>query len=224
MAKIGLIDYGSGNFGSVWNALRYLGLDVEAVTRPDQLDSVSHIILPGVGTFGKAMERLRSMDIIDALDRHVRDQDKPFLGICVGFQLLYAGSEESPGAEGLGLFPGKVRRLPEGVKHPQMQWNQLVRRPGRASGLLAGLGESPWAYFVHSYAVEPAQRAHVAAQTEYGERFVSAVRSGRVAGVQFHPERSGAYGRRMLASFLEEVAACSKSSRPSTSWKGASSA
>ncbi len=215
---IAIADLGIGNLSSVRWALERLGAQVEVTSSPAALRGAQAIVLPGVGHFEAAAQRLSQGDLGATLRE--RAQSVPLFGICLGMQLLFERSEE--GGEGLGLLPGTVRRMaPRGLPLPHTGWNSVEVEPNAGFLTASGSGE---AYFVHSYAVEPAQRAHVAARTEYGERFVSAVRSGHVAGVQFHPERSGAYGRRMLASFLEEVAVCSKSSRPSTSWKGASSA
>jgi glutamine amidotransferase len=125
------------------------------------------------------------------------------LGICVGFQVLYEGSEEDPSAKGLGILPGTVRALPDGVKHPQMQWNILDRRPGSGAGLLDGLPEEPWVYFVHSYA--PEVTADTSATCEYGGTITAAAERGPVWGTQFHPEKSGAVGLRILQNFVDGV-------------------
>jgi glutamine amidotransferase len=134
----------------------------------------------------------------------------PFLGICVGFQLLYEGSEESPSVPGLGVLAGTVRSLPAGVKRPQMQWNQLVIRPGTDSGLLAGIAPEPWVYFVHSYAPEMSDDA--VATCDYGGAVVAVAERGPVWGAQFHPEKSGSVGLGILANF---VAVCGDPPRPS---------
>ncbi len=147
---IAVLDYGIGNLRSAEKALQRLGSDAVLVSDPDAAAGAAGVVLPGVGNFGRCMEALRE----SRLDRVVLDAvaaGKPFLGICVGMQMLYDGSAESPGIAGLGLLPGVVHRLPDGVKHPQMQWNRLIP-VGSEVPLLAGLGPDPWMYFVHSYA------------------------------------------------------------------------
>ena len=147
---IAVLDYGIGNLRSAEKALQHLGSDASLVADPDVAAGASAVVLPGVGNFGRCMSALRS----SGLDRVVKEavaEGKPFLGICVGMQMLYDGSEESPGVPGLGVLPGVVVRLPDGVKRPQMQWNQLqLAQPDHP--MVAGLGAEPWVYFVHSYA------------------------------------------------------------------------
>ena len=199
---IAVLDYGIGNLRSAEKALVHLGAEARLVTDPDEAAAAAGVVLPGVGAFGRCAEALRStgLDVV-ALDAVAAG--KPFLGICVGFQLLYEGSEEAPGAAGLGVLAGTVRALGAGVKHPQMQWNRLVRRRGRDSRLLQSLPESPWVYFVHSYAPEVTD--DVVATCDYGGEVVAAAERGPVWGTQFHPEKSGARGLAILANF---VAAC----------------
>jgi glutamine amidotransferase len=193
---IAVLDYGIGNLRSAQKALERVGADAVLVTEPAAARGAAGVVLPGVGAFGRCVDELRAsrLDevVVDALDRRV-----PFLGICVGMQMLYDGSEEDPGAVGLGVLGGTVRRLPDGVKRPQMQWNVLDQ--GEAySQLLAGLA-SPWVYFVHSYAPEPTP--DVVATCDYGGPGVAAVERDRVWATQFHPEKSGAAGLRILANF-----------------------
>lgn len=201
MPRIGIIDYGSGNFGSVWNAHRYLGLEAEAVTHPSQLESVSHILLPGVGSFGRAMERLGAMGIPEALGRHVMEKGKPFLGVCVGMQVLAGLGMEFGEHAGLGFIPGKVVRIEpgEGLPVPHMGWNE-VQLPS-PSPLFAGMPERPSFYFVHSYHLLPEDPSHVSAYCEYGGRLSAAASRGNVHGVQFHPEKSQEDGLRLLRNF-----------------------
>jgi glutamine amidotransferase len=200
---IAVLDYGIGNLRSAEKALQRLGSDALLVSDPDEATRAAGVVLPGVGNFGRCMEALRD----SRLDRVVFDAvaaAKPFLGICVGMQMLYDGSVESPGVKGLGLLPGVIQRLPDGVKHPQMQWNRLVATRGEVP-LLSGLGPDPWVYFVHSYA--PPMGEQVVATCEYGGPVVAAVESQGIWATQFHPEKSGATGLALLANFVEAVAA-----------------
>jgi len=196
---IAVLDYGIGNLGSAHKAFVHLGADASLVTDPHDAAGAAGVVLPGVGAFGRCAQALRQTGldgaVKDALEREV-----PFLGICVGFQLLYEGSEESPGVPGLGVLPGVVRSLPSGVKRPQMQWNLLALRPGRRSELLAGIPSEPWVYFVHSYAPELSDDA--VATCDYGGEVVAAAERGPVWGAQFHPEKSGSLGLSILANFV----------------------
>jgi glutamine amidotransferase len=197
---IAVVDYGIGNLRSAEKALQRVGADARLVSDPEAVTGAAGVVLPGVGAFGPCARALRQGGLEEAV-RHAIDTDTPFLGICVGLQLLYEGSEESPGVAGLGALGGVVGALPPTQKRPQMQWNRLVRR--RPSALLAGLDGSPWAYFVHSYA--PPLGDDVVATCDYGGEVVAAVERGRLWGAQFHPEKSGALGLAMLANF---AAAC----------------
>jgi glutamine amidotransferase len=196
---IAVLDYGIGNLRSAEKALQRVGGDARLVDDPDAAADADGIVLPGVGAFGRCAQALRAtgLDTVasDAVARGV-----PFLGICVGFQLLYDGSEEDPAARGLGILPGTVRRLPEGVKHPQMQWNILEVG---TSALLAGVPDPAWVYFVHSYA--PERTADTTSTCDYGGSVVATAERGRVWGTQFHPEKSGAVGLGILANFVRCV-------------------
>ncbi len=165
------------------------------------------VVLPGVGAFGPCAEALERSGLGDPARRAI-DQGVPFLGICVGFQLLYDGSVENPAARGLGVFEGVVERLPDSVKRPQMQWNRLDRVPGVDSGLLTGLDEHPWVYFVHSFA--PPVGDETVATCSYGGELAVASERANVWGTQFHPEKSGPAGLAILANF---VARCAEGSR-----------
>ncbi len=200
---IAVLDYGIGNLRSAEKALQHLGAAARLVRDPAEVAGVRGVVLPGVGAFGPCARALEASGLATAARRAI-DAGVPFLGICVGFQLLYAGSEESPGVPGLGVFAGTVRRLSPGVKHPQMQWNVLDRRPGTTSGLLEGLGSAPWVYFVHSYA--PEVGPETVATCDYGGAVAAAAEAGPVWGTQFHPEKSGTTGLAILANF---VARCS---------------
>ena len=196
---IAVLDYGIGNLRSAEKALQRVGADARLVDDPDAVASADGVVLPGVGAFGRCAEALGHTGLgaaaTDAVARGV-----PFLGICVGFQLLYEDSEEDPSATGLGVLPGTVRRLPRGVKHPQMQWNTL--QVGR-SELLAGVPDPAWVYFVHSYA--PEVTAHTTSTCDYGGDVVATAEAGPVWGTQFHPEKSGAVGLGILANFVAAV-------------------
>jgi glutamine amidotransferase len=192
---VAVLDYGIGNLRSAEKALQHVGADATLTADPDRVAAADAVVLPGVGAFGPCAAALANR----GLDRVARDAvaaGTPFLGICVGMQLLYSSSEESPGAVGLGVLPGVVRRLPPGVKHPQMQWNTVESD----DELFAGLGPAPWMYFVHSYAAEPT--GHVVATCDYGGPVVAAARNGSVWAVQFHPEKSGRPGLGLLANFV----------------------
>jgi glutamine amidotransferase len=202
---IAVVDYGIGNLRSAEKALVHIGADARLVSDPDEVATASAVVLPGVGAFGRCAEALRSTGMIaavtDALDREV-----PFLGICIGFQLLFEGSEEDPKAVGLGALDGVVRLLPPGQKRPQMQWNRLERAGGAGdrSRMLAGLGASPWVYFVHSYAPRPSEESAgtVVATCEYGTTVVAAIERGTLWGTQFHPEKSSRAGLALLSNFV----------------------
>ena len=199
---IAVLDYGIGNLRSAEKALQKVGADARLVTTAEEAAGASGVVLPGVGAFGRCMEALRA----SGLDRAALDAvaaGTPFLGICVGMQMLYLSSEENPEVRGLGVLHGLVRRLPDGVKRPQMQWNVLqpVRRDSR---LLEGLGSEPWAYFVHSYA--PDASDDVVASCDYGGSVVAAVERGNVMATQFHPEKSGETGLALLRNFVKLAA------------------
>ncbi len=196
---IAVLDYGIGNLRSAEKALQRLGADARLVADPEVASGAGAMVLPGVGAFGPCAAALRRSGL-EAVVRGGVEREVPFLGICVGFQLLFEASEEAPGVAGLGVFPGVVRALPPGVKRPQMQWNRVDRRPERHSATLAGLPEEPWAYFVHSFAPEDGE--DVVATCDYGGQVVAAAERGRVWGVQFHPEKSGSVGLAMLANFV----------------------
>ncbi|HZQ58962.1 MAG TPA: imidazole glycerol phosphate synthase subunit HisH [Acidimicrobiales bacterium] len=207
---IAVLDYGIGNLRSAQKALQRAsgasgafgesgasGAEVRLVTDAAGAEGARAVVLPGVGAFGRCMEALRDSGL-DVVAKDAISAGVPFLGICVGMQMLYEGSEEDPGTAGLGILPGRVRRLPEGVKHPQMQWNRLrLLTPG--DPLLAGIAEGDWAYFVHSYCAPVDD--HVIATVDYGGDVAAAVATGSLWATQFHPEKSGAVGLRMLGNF-----------------------
>lgn len=200
---IAVLDYGIGNLRSAEKALQRQGGDARLVSDPDEAATAASVVLPGVGGFGRCIEALRDTGL-DKVALDAIESGKPFLGICVGMQMLYEGSEESPGVTGLGVLPGIVEKLPAGVKVPQMQWNQLqLEEPGHA--LVAGLGKQPWVYFVHSYS--PPTGDPAVATCDYGGRVVAAVARGNVWATQFHPEKSGAVGLAMLGNFVRAAEA-----------------
>ncbi len=199
--SITIVDYDAGNLRSVEKALAFLGAETRIERDPEKVRSAEKLILPGVGAFGLAMEQLRSFGLDDAL-RDAVAKGTPLLGICLGMQLLFEESEESPGAAGLGILPGKVLHFPasDGLKIPHMGWNSLKVRPD--SRLLAGLPEDPYVYFVHSYYLKADRREDVAAQSEYGLVFDAAAEREQVFGCQFHPEKSSRTGLAILKNFI----------------------
>ncbi|NLE76240.1 MAG: imidazole glycerol phosphate synthase subunit HisH [Chloroflexi bacterium] len=203
---IAIVDYGIGNIRSVWKALEYLGVEAALASDAATLAGADGIVLPGVAAFGDAAAELRRRGLESPL-REAIAADQPFLGICVGMQLLFEESEEMGRHRGLGVLSGRVRRFPAGQRAPQLGWNQVL--PRRFDPLLAGFGDGEWAYFAHSYYAEPAEPAVVLGETEYGCRYASLVGKGRLYGIQFHLEKSQAAGLRILGNFarLAEQAA-----------------
>ena len=178
-----------------------MGGDAALTTDPCAVDAAQAVVLPGVGAFGRCMEALRESGLENAALGAIA-QGKPFLGICVGMQMLYDWSEEDPDVKGMGVIPGAVRLLPGTVKRPQMQWNRLDV-PHPQPRMFDGLGGDPWVYFVHSYAAEPG--IETVATCDYGGPVTAAVERGRLWATQFHPEKSGAAGLRILENFVRAV-------------------
>lgn len=198
---IAVLDYGIGNLRSAQKALQHVGADARLVTRPEDAEGAAGVVLPGVGAFGACMRALRSSGL-DTVAASAASSGQPFLGVCVGMQLLFAGSDESPDEPGLGLLRGRVRLLPEGVKRPQMQWNLLeLERPKHL--LVTALPKEPWVYFVHSYAAEDTEPSEVVAVCDYGGPVIAAVAHDNVWAVQFHPEKSGPVGLALLRGFVD---------------------
>ncbi len=199
---IAIVDYGAGNLRSVQKALERLGYQSQLTSEPAVIGGASGVILPGVGSAAGIMGGLRRLGlvepILDAISRGV-----PFLGVCMGLQVLFTESEEGGGERCLDVIPGRVRRLPRGLKVPHMGWNnvrQLIQHP-----LWEGIPNLSHFYFVHSFYVDPEDRSTVAGETEYGVPFASAVASGNIFGTQFHPEKSGALGVRIYENFARLV-------------------
>ena len=206
---IALIDYDAGNMKSVEKALQLLGQETVVTRDPDEIYRADGVILPGVGSFGDAMENLRRFGLVEVI-RRVTEQGTPFLGICLGLQLLFESSEESPGVEGLGLLPGKILRIPagEGRKIPHMGWNDITfPHPGR---LFAGVAEHSYVYFVHSYYLKAEDPSIVTAVTRYGTGIHASVEKGNDFACQFHPEKSSDVGLQILKNF---AAICAEGGR-----------
>jgi glutamine amidotransferase len=201
---IAVLDYGIGNLRSAQKGLERVGADARLTADRSIIDRADAVVLPGVGAFGRCAEALRECGL-EAAALDAVASGRPFLGICIGMQLLFDRSDEDPDARGLGVIPGSIRLLPEGVKRPQMQWNVLdVVRP---SPLLDGLEDKAWVYFVHSYAPTPDDPEAVVATCEYGGTVVAAVETGNVFATQFHPEKSSTAGLRLLSNFVERARA-----------------
>ena len=196
---IAIIDYGAGNIRSVEKALNHIGCAVTVTRDAQVLLAADAAVLPGVGSFGDAIYELRARGLEEPIRQFI-DSGKPFLGICLGLQILFESSEESPGVAGLGLLKGKIVRIPagEGLKIPHMGWNSLtVEKPG---GLFRGVDGEPYVYFVHSYYLQ-AEEDIVTATAEYGVTIHAAVQKENVLACQFHPEKSGAAGLMLLENF-----------------------
>ena len=202
--KVALVDYGAGNLRSVANALHELGVQPVIAGAPDALTDATHLVLPGVGSFGDCMAQLESRGLLPAIRAWVA-AGKPYLGICLGYQILFDSSEETPGVAGLGIVPGTVRRFKQtpGLKIPHMGWNSVVPR-NPASGNWAGLGAEPYFYYVHSYFPAPENDDVIAAVTTYGDdTFAAAIELPNLLACQFHPEKSQDAGLRLIRNFLK---------------------
>ena len=204
---IAIIDYGAGNIQSVAKALRHIGCDCIVTKNKEEILAADGAVLPGVGSFGDTVDTMNAYGIKETVKEYIAG-GKPFLGICLGMQLLFPESEESPGAEGLGIFEGTITKIPngDGLKIPHMGWNSLTVNP--KSRLLKGIGEEPYVYFVHSYYLTAKDNDLVAARTEYGVKIDAAVEKGNVFATQFHPEKSGETGLKILRNFAKIVEGC----------------
>lgn len=198
---IAIVDYGAGNIFSVKNAMDYLGLPAELTSKADDIRNADGIILPGVGAFPWAMSMLTKSGLVEVIKEEA--VKKPFLGICLGMQLIFSKGYEFEETDGLGLIDGQVRLMtPKGLSIPHIGWNKLEKN--RECALLNGLGDDEYVYFVHSYAAECADE-DVAAYCEYGNRVTALVNRGTVYGAQFHPEKSGKTGLKILSNFAELI-------------------
>jgi glutamine amidotransferase len=198
-ARIAVLDYGIGNLRSAEKALQHVGADARLVTDGASVEAADGVVLPGVGAFGACARALHDSGLEPAA-RAAIAAGVPFFGVCIGFQLMYDASAESPGAAGLGIFSGTVDVLPPRVKHPQMQWNQLLATSEKEPAPLRGLGDKPWVYFVHSFA--PPIGHETVATCDYGGPVAALVARDNVWGAQFHPEKSGRSGLALLANFV----------------------
>lgn len=201
---IAIIDYGAGNIQSVSKALAHIGCEAFITRDKDKILKADGAVLPGVGSFGDTMDTMTEYGIKDAVIEYTKS-GKPFLGICLGLQLLFPKSEESPDAEGLGIFDGSITKIPsgEGLKIPHIGWNSLDIK--KSDGLFKGIGKNPYVYFVHSYFLNASDKSIVSAQTEYGVTIDAAVEKGNVYATQFHPEKSGETGLKILRNFADIV-------------------
>lgn len=199
--SVAIIDYDAGNIKSVEKALEYLGQKVKITRDQKEILSADRVILPGVGAFGDAMGKIRSYGLESVIQDAVR-QGTPFLGICLGLQLLFENSDETPGVKGLGLLPGGIRRIPdgEGLKIPHMGWNSLDIREGAT--LFKGIEGHPYVYFVHSYYLSAKHEEDVAAATFYSTKIHASVEHENIFACQFHPEKSGEVGLKILDNFI----------------------
>lgn len=195
-----IIDYDAGNIRSVEKACLKIGQEAVVTRDRDILLSADRVILPGVGSFGDAMEKLEKFGLVEVI-KEIVGKGVPFLGICLGLQLIFESSEESEGAEGLGLLKGKIVRIPdkEGLKIPHIGWNDIRVNP--SSRLLAGIPDKSYVYFVHSYYLKAENENEVAATTEYSAHIHAAVEAGNIFATQFHPEKSGDVGLKILENF-----------------------
>ena len=201
---IAIIDYGAGNIQSVSKALAHIGCEAFITRDKDKILKADGAVLPGVGSFGDTMDTMIEYGIKDTVIEYAKS-GKPFLGICLGLQLLFPKSEESPDANGLGIFDGSITKIPsgEGLKIPHIGWNSLDIK--KNDGLFKGIGKNPYVYFVHSYFLNASDKSIVSAQTEYGVTIDAAVEKGNVYATQFHPEKSGETGLKILRNFADIV-------------------
>lgn len=199
---VAILDYDAGNVRSVEKAFRFLGSDVITTRNSHDIARADHVVLPGVGSFGDAMSKLNEFKLVDVIRKTI-ESDIPFMGICLGLQLLFDSSEESEGVDGLGIFRGKIKRIPNinDIKVPQIGWNNLsYPNKGR---LFKNIPEQSYVYFVHSYYLDSADKSIVTATTTYGALIEASVEKNNVFACQFHPEKSQDVGLQILKNFLE---------------------
>ena len=199
---VAIIDYDAGNIKSVEKAIQFLGQEAIITRNPEEILNASHVILPGVGAFGDAMEKLHKYDLVPVIHEVVK-RKIPFIGICLGLQLLFESSEETPGVDGLGILKGVIKRIPDkdNLKIPHIGWNSL-NYPNKGR-LYNGISEDSYVYFVHSYYLDAEEEDIVVATTEYGTLIHASVEKGNVFACQFHPEKSSSVGLRILDNFLK---------------------
>jgi len=197
---ITVIDYGAGNMHSVLNAVTKLGYQPKVTSNPNDVRSAQTVILPGVGAAADTVDSLKSLGLADPIARYI-GEGRPFLGVCIGLQVLFDSTEEGGGHECLGIVPGSVRRLPSGLKIPHMGWNQVKQKAPHS--IFNGIPDGANFYFVHSYYVEPNDKSLVAGETEYGIPICSVIARNNLVATQFHPEKSGEVGLRLYDNFLK---------------------
>lgn len=202
---IAIIDYGAGNIQSVYKALKFIGADCKVTSDKDEILNADGAILPGVGSFGDAMDTMTKRGIKDTIIEYTKS-GKPFLGICLGLQLLFPESEETPGVKGLDIFKGTITKIPNQnrtLKIPHMGWNNISIK--QKNGIFKDIEGEPYVYFVHSFYLKAQDKNIVAATTQYGVEIDAAVQKGNIIATQFHPEKSGEVGLKMLKNFAEMV-------------------
>ncbi len=202
---IAIIDYGAGNIQSVYKALKFIGADCKVTSDKDEILHADGAILPGVGSFGDAMDTMTKRGIKDTIIEYTKS-GKPFLGICLGLQLLFPESEETPGVKGLDIFKGTITKIPNQnrtLKIPHMGWNNISIK--QKNGIFKDIEGEPYVYFVHSFYLKAQDKDIVAATTQYGVEIDAAVQKGNIIATQFHPEKSGEVGLKMLKNFVEMV-------------------
>lgn len=196
---IAVIDYGAGNIRNVINAINKLGYEVDLTSDPDEVLSADTVILPGVGAAGDIVSSLKKLNLIEPV-RRIITENRPFMGVCIGLQILFTETEEDMGQRCLDVFSGRVKRFPEGRKIPHMGWNQVKQQIDHP--VFEGVPDNSNFYFVHSYYVDPEDKSLIAGTTEYGVEFCSIISKGNVIGTQFHPEKSGDVGLKIYDNFL----------------------
>lgn len=202
---IAIIDYGAGNIQSIYKALKFIGADCKVTSDKDEILNADGAILPGVGSFGDAMDTMTKRGIKDTIIEYTKS-GKPFLGICLGLQLLFPESEETPGVKGLDIFKGTITKIPNQnrtLKIPHMGWNNISIK--QKNGIFKDIEGEPYVYFVHSFYLKAQDKDIVAATTQYGVEIDAAVQKGNIIATQFHPEKSGEVGLKMLKNFVEMV-------------------
>ena len=195
-----IIDYGAGNLRSVVNAITRLGHQPKITNRPDEVLNAQAVILPGVGAAADTMENLKALGLANPI-RQLIAEGRPYLGVCIGLQILFTGTEEGGGHECLGVIPGRVRKLPSGLKIPHMGWNQLKQKVSHP--VFEGIADGTNFYFVHSYYVTPDDKSLVAGETDYGIPICSVIARGNLVATQFHPEKSGKVGLKIYDNFIK---------------------